>query len=111
MQPLGDADIATVLDGRSDWVDDTGQTRLATHPLDSIDTEYPHHAPAADSPEPPARPSERHPAFYGCYDWHSAVHSHWSLVRQLRLFDDHPDSAAIVEKIDPHSETPSTLRP
>jgi len=26
------------------------------------------------------------PAFYGCYDWHSAVHGHWLLARLLRLF-------------------------
>jgi hypothetical protein len=25
------------------------------------------------------------PMFYGCYDWHSAVHGHWMLVRLLRL--------------------------
>jgi hypothetical protein len=25
-----------------------------------------------------------HPAFYGCFDWHSAVHSHWLLARLLR---------------------------
>jgi hypothetical protein len=30
-------------------------------------------------------PCELHPAFYGCYDWHSSVHSHWMLVRLLRL--------------------------
>jgi hypothetical protein len=31
-------------------------------------------------------PKALHPAFYGCFDWHSAVHGHWMLVRQLRLF-------------------------
>jgi hypothetical protein len=30
------------------------------------------------------------PMFYGCFDWHSAVHSHWALVRLARL---HPDAA------------------
>ncbi len=25
------------------------------------------------------------PAFYGCFDWHSAVHGHWLLVRLLRM--------------------------
>ncbi len=30
-------------------------------------------------------PREVHPAFYGCYDWHSAVEMHWALVRLLRL--------------------------
>lgn len=29
------------------------------------------------------------PAFYGSYDWHSAVHGHWALVRAARL---HPDA-------------------
>jgi hypothetical protein len=35
-------------------------------------------------------PHELTPAFYGCYDWHSAVHGHWLLVRLLRL---HPQSS------------------
>ena len=30
------------------------------------------------------RPRELHPAFYGCYDWHSAVHAHWTLAHLLR---------------------------
>jgi hypothetical protein len=33
-------------------------------------------------------PKALHPAFYGCYDWHSSVHGHWMLVRLLRLFPD-----------------------
>ena len=31
-------------------------------------------------------PSDLHPAFYGCFDWHSAVHGHWSLVKLLKDF-------------------------
>ncbi len=31
-------------------------------------------------------PSVMHPAFYGCFDWHSSVHGHWMLVRILKLF-------------------------
>ncbi len=30
-------------------------------------------------------PKALHPAFYGCFDWHSAVHGHWMLVRLLKL--------------------------
>jgi len=33
-------------------------------------------------------PRTYHPAFYGCFDWHSAVHGHWMLVRLLRMFPD-----------------------
>lgn len=36
----------------------------------------------------PYRPREVHPAFYGCYDWHSAVQLHWALVRLLRTVPD-----------------------
>lgn len=32
------------------------------------------------------RPRILHPAFYGSYDWHSAVHMHWLLARLLRLY-------------------------
>ncbi len=28
-------------------------------------------------------PAERHPIFGNCYDWHSSVHMHWSLLRLL----------------------------
>jgi hypothetical protein len=34
------------------------------------------------------RPKELFPAFYGCFDWHSAVHGHWLLVRLLRTTPD-----------------------
>lgn len=30
------------------------------------------------------------PAFYGCLDWHSAVHGHWLLVRLCRYFPEAP---------------------
>ena len=36
-------------------------------------------------PATTASPRELHPAFYGCYDWHSAVEMHWALVRLLRV--------------------------
>jgi hypothetical protein len=40
-------------------------------------------------------PRALHPAFYGCFDWHSSVHGHWMLVRLLRLFPDFPEAAQI----------------
>lgn len=35
------------------------------------------------------------PLFSGCFDWHSAVHSHWALVRLLRLHPGAPWAAAL----------------
>src|SRR5579862_2633231 len=40
-------------------------------------------------------PKAVHPAFYGCFDWHSSVHGHWMLVRLLRLFPDLPEQKEI----------------
>ena len=40
-------------------------------------------------------PKALHPAFYGCYDWHSSVHGHWMLVRLLKTFPNLPESAQI----------------
>lgn len=31
-------------------------------------------------------PAALHPAFYGCFDWHSSVHGHWMLVKLLKEF-------------------------
>jgi hypothetical protein len=57
------------------------------------------------------RPRALHPAFYGSYDWHSAVHMHWLLARALRLYPDlerqvapvldaHLASAAIAKELE-----------
>ena len=40
-------------------------------------------------------PKALHPAFYGCYDWHSSVHGHWMLIRLLKTFPNLPESARI----------------
>ena len=62
--------------------------RLAQLALDCIHREYPnkigHHVLTSDRDVKP--PRELTPAFYGCYDWHSAVHGHWMLARVARLF-------------------------
>ena len=42
---------------------------------------------------------EVHPAFYGCYDWHSSVHGHWMLVRLLKLFPDLPEARLIRRRL------------
>ena len=44
-------------------------------------------------------PQALHPAFYGCYDWHSSVHGHWMLVRLLRMFPSLPEAGEIRQAI------------
>lgn len=46
------------------------------------------------------RPRELHPAFYGCLDWHSAVHGHWLLVRLLRSVPALPQASEIRASLD-----------
>lgn len=64
--------------------------RLADKTVELIDREYPNgirltlHGP----PRSRITPRAIYPAFFGCYDWHSAVHSHWQIVRALRYTDD-----------------------
>ncbi len=40
-------------------------------------------AQTLETPDDLSLPSERHPAFFGSFDWHSCMHSHWALVRML----------------------------
>lgn len=46
-----------------------------------------------------APPRVLHPAFYGCFDWHSSVHGHWTLVTILREFPEFPYRGEILEKL------------
>ncbi|NNE98234.1 MAG: DUF2891 domain-containing protein [Pyrinomonadaceae bacterium] len=44
-------------------------------------------------------PKELHPAFYGCFDWHSSVHGHWTLTVIVNRFPDFEKNDAIIEKL------------
>lgn len=70
--------------------------QLVPRTLTGIQREYPNGVVMrVDGPGQWAEPSDRHPIFFGCYDWHSAVHSHWQLVRLMRAFPDHVATAPI----------------
>lgn len=45
-------------------------------------------------------PRALHPVFYGCFDWHSAVHGHWLLVRLLRRLPDLQESGNMRRALD-----------
>ena len=61
--------------------------RLARMALANIGREYPNHIQHLIDGDTDARPPrELHPVFCGAFDWHSAVHNYWLLVRLLRLF-------------------------
>ena len=77
--------------------------RFARVALANIERDYPRridHLLASAGEE--LRPRVVHPAFFGAYDWHSAVHMHWTLVRVLRLYPVSRIALTIAEALDRH---------
>jgi hypothetical protein len=78
-----------------------GASHLASLPLKCIGKEFPNktsHTSNSDS-DHVLLPSQLHPAFFGCFDWHSCVHGHWMLIRLLKMFPDLPEAATIRDAI------------
>jgi hypothetical protein len=75
-----------------------GLSRLA---LECIQREYPNKPGHVMNDENEVQnPEALHPAFYGCFDWHSAVHGHWMLVRLLKLYPDLSNGEEIRRALD-----------
>jgi hypothetical protein len=76
-------------------------SRYARLGLANIDREYPNHpGHLLTGPDDLLPPSALHPIFFGSYDWHSAVHQHWMLVRLVRRFPDLPEAGTIRRVLD-----------
>ncbi|WP_372752448.1 DUF2891 domain-containing protein [Mariniflexile sp.] len=74
--------------------------KLAILPLQCINTEYPNKLSQTLGGDADLKsPSTLHPAFYGCFDWHSAVHGHWSLVSLLKQFPDINNAEDIKQRL------------
>jgi hypothetical protein len=75
-------------------LDPASSARFAELALACVHTEYPNklaHVLQGDADvQPPRRLT---PAFYGCFDWHSAVHGHWLLARLARRHPEAPFAA------------------
>ena len=73
---------------------------LATLPIKCLQQEYPNKLNQLLLNETELQsPKELHPAFYGCFDWHSSVHGHWSLIYLLNHFPNLANKEVIVEKL------------
>jgi hypothetical protein len=84
-------------------LDLVGAERIVQLPLQCIDTEYPNKlGQTLAGDEDLKSPDELHPAFYGCFDWHSAVHGHWSLVRLAKAYPDLKDHNKIMTGLSQH---------
>lgn len=68
-------------------LEESGAAAFAALALDCVTKEYPYSVSLRlESPDDLALPRDMTPLFYGCYDWHSAVHGHWLLARLTRRF-------------------------
>lgn len=84
-----------------------GASHLASLPLKCMQQQYPNkinHTAISDSDQV-LTPIQQHPAFYGCFDWHSSVHGHWMLVRLLKDFTNLPEAKQIRESISKNINT------
>lgn len=71
--------------------------RLAALPLKCTQVEYPNKLnQVLQNGNYLKSPRTLHPAFYGCFDWHSSVHGHWMMVNLLRHFPALAERSAIL---------------
>jgi len=47
-------------------------------------------------------PRQKHPAFYGCFDWHSSVHGHWAMLHVLHQQPDFPRKNEVLKILNTH---------
>lgn len=84
MAAWGDADAQSAAS-----LDEAAAARFAKLALACVHLEYPNkigHVLASDADV--HAPRDLTPVFFGCFDWHSAVHGHWLLVRLARMYPD-----------------------
>ena len=61
--------------------------RLVELPLKCVEQEYPNKLmQVLNDSSDLHTPKELHPAFYGCFDWHSSVHGHWLMISLLNRY-------------------------
>lgn len=87
-------------DGEKVSLTPQGASHLAKLPLTCIQQQFPYKTGVVYTDSAIIQhPVHYHPAFYGCFDWHSSVHGHWMLVRLLKLFPELPEKDEIRNKL------------
>ena len=81
--------VSQVFAGEPSVFDAKSADRFARLALGCVHREYPNKiSHVMNSAADVGTPSELTPVFCGCFDWHSAVHGHWLLVRLCRKYPD-----------------------
>ena len=69
------------------FLDEKAAEKLIALSLDCVDKKFPYSIGYRFVNEDWIKPHyEVTPSFYGCWDWHSAVHGHWAMVKVLKKF-------------------------
>lgn len=80
---------------------DEQAAKLAQLALAGIEREYPNKpSNVMASDKDVLSPKQMHPAFYGCFDWHSSVHGHWMLIKLLKSNPQHSNAVQSREILD-----------
>lgn len=76
--------------------------QLSKLPLECINKEFPNKTghSSETAQDHVLLPSELHPSFYGCFDWHSSVHGHWMLIKILKTFPNIKNKEEIIKVLD-----------
>lgn len=62
-------------------------TKIIALPLHCLEQEYPNKLGQVLGADADLKtPKQLRPIFYGCFDWHSAVHGYWSIVELMKRF-------------------------
>ena len=88
---------------------DSGEaSRFAKLALKCVRQEYPNKLDhVMGGPQEVLSPKALHPSFYGCFDWHSAVHAHWMLARLLGRFPELPEAKEVRAALDENLSPPA----
>jgi len=93
----GDSVEAATTNEGSTMLTPESASRFASLALDCMHREYPNKLGQVLKDESGLLPPKTlHPAFYGCFDWHSSVHGHWMLIKILKKIPDLPERDAVV---------------
>ena len=111
--PVSSQRLATLLDRIPDRarveLDAEQASKFMQLSLGCVDREYPNKPSwVLGSEASLVPPKSRTAAFFGCFDWHSAVHGHWAMARVLRRFPEGKDAPTLRSKLDAHL-TPTSL--
>lgn len=69
--------------------------------IENLHREFPHRPNLFISEPGPYRTHrERHPVFFGSYDWHSCVEMYWTMIRIMKLLPGLPNEQAAREAIE-----------